>query len=441
MSRYNNQGSGKAVFRGTEERDTVNVDNNAPMKYAKCLMNPFSTNQDARIPDGEVGIPTATFDFVQEDSITISGTTGLLVYSLGAKPRRWQGTLSGPAGTFAFTPNSGGWNAQLTAGTTLDNTYTSIGPVVDTGVLPSVDAWDGWDAEYRGFRLVAAGLKVEFAGNDTQNSGIITGHVLGGGYEVISTFKKPRVQTRVVASTLANQNGKTDDFRSEWFSDWEGANVVLNAAEFANFSSAAPNSYISVVNTRTAAQSQVMFSSFPLIRNYDTLRELNNAPGNYIGPAKDGCVLRYFPSSPSDLKFRRPPSNNADREQEVPFMVINTMSTTANPSYNSATNVAFSAAGGLMTGITSQPANFKENLDGGIQYHLGDGDVQNGCFIVAFNGCATGAIYRVKVVYHYEAIPTYNENSVDQTAVAGVSTAAMDAVQNMIAKTSKAGKK
>jgi len=116
-----------------------------PGEYARCLLDP-ENNGAVCIPD-EASYPTTLFSIKQEISLGVSsgaGASGLLI-KLAPKP----------------------FFQREDPATTADGAYTYLAEV-------GFDANTNIGATYKGSRLVAASVRVEFTGNDTNNKGLVT---------------------------------------------------------------------------------------------------------------------------------------------------------------------------------------------------------------------------------------------------------------------------
>lgn len=115
-------------------------------RYCEVVCNPLKENLQARIPD-TCAAPTAAFSCINDFnfSLNANGVGGVQIRLYDCPTYTLESSTSTDA-TFAY----------VTAPTTSNFT-----------------GWSSITSDYAGVRLVAAGLSVEFTGNDTNNGGIV----------------------------------------------------------------------------------------------------------------------------------------------------------------------------------------------------------------------------------------------------------------------------
>jgi len=237
------------------------------LQYAKSILNPSLTG--AKIPD-DFAQPSSSFQLEQEYVIQCGATTScLMALELGTLPSfmaydRVLGAIPNKTSQF-----------NLKKPVFLGQVSTSSGGVNDLGILLSL---------YKACRLVSAGIKVQFAGTDASNSGVIT---------------------------IAYLN-------REFFTNTEELGAVYNCTGSGSTSSGLTTSttipaskpmapvYITAPATNTNNYWGLVGMSGSGVSQIDDIAVgLRSLPINAFGPVKDGCVGRYFPLDSTDTNFRQ----------------------------------------------------------------------------------------------------------------------------------------
>ena len=180
---YSNRGSGKSTFTSSKMIST-RMDYRSKDLYPKLIRYPFKLNQDVRIPDGQALVPTCTFDVNFEFDVQLNsdGVGGFCV-GLTSKTMLWQLGAGLTASKFLWDGEKSKIYLPSAYTTNINqNSATFINALrVSDNVIPTESFWTQIDTNFRGYRLVAAGAKVEFVGNDTNNSGVIQMCQINGG--------------------------------------------------------------------------------------------------------------------------------------------------------------------------------------------------------------------------------------------------------------------
>ena len=246
--------------------------------YIDALANPFTFTGEARIPD-LAAYPTNTstvqLEVTQPAFLSKDGTTsicggalvlmnGLISYCPEIAQCGVAATSAGQSGDQQFkyyAPGAGGlasanqYKIPDLSGTT--TTASSHGSGSGSNfVIPGLVSLN---ASQGGIRLVGAGLRVEFIGNDTNNQGLISGVYVSS--NDVEQFCQAAVRT---PSSLTSCSFCTE-------------NVVAGA-----------NTETFTQNFQTPVYSQTTIENF---RN------------NYSGAAKDGIELVYTPVDDIDMKM------------------------------------------------------------------------------------------------------------------------------------------
>ena len=246
--------------------------------YIDALANPFTFTGEARIPD-LAAYPTNTSTvqlevtqpaFLAKDGVTsICGgalvlTNGMISYCPEIAQVGVAATLGGQSsdGQFKYyAPGLGGNNSpntykipDLSGATTVNSSHTinSTANFIIPGLV-SLNAQQG------GIRLVGAGLRVEFIGNDTNNQGLISGCY------VTSNDVEQYAQNAV--------RGNAGLASCPFFTEQTNLGVVTE---------------VTCQNWQTPITSQSAMENF---RN------------NYSGAAKDGIELVFSPVDDIDMKM------------------------------------------------------------------------------------------------------------------------------------------
>lgn len=413
---YNNSGSGTGTYRGSTNEKVAQVDFSSVKKYPQALRNPFKLEQDVRIPDGEGMVPTCTFDVNQEFDI-VSNANGFAALCVGltAKPKIWTHTSTATATNLAF---EGNWvnqadgNVQKVGSTTSDQSLLqgNTQDVADLAVIPTEDFWKRADTNYRGWRLVAAGVNVQFVGNDTNNQGIITGLHIAGGTSSYTTTNMDYNHTRQqdqVATTATALDGVWEPSETfvEQMADWNGAkfrSVTAGAAKGnAALDAVVTNRELRIVTGSSATK---FGATWPGITStHGSVYDLRNCLGSITRPVKDGLNLLYKPRTPSDFKYRRPLCGNSRPGAGNGLSLFWDMDKLGSDTVSTAVSTNWGP----------------QNSSGTLYRYLQVDDTGNGCFLIAAHGMSTSpTVLKCRVVLHYEALPESNVNLTDGGKIA-----------------------
>lgn len=414
--RYDNTGSGKGTYRGSTNEKVAQVDFASQKKYPQALKNPFKLEQDVRIPDGEAMVPTCTFDVNQEFDV-VSNAQGFAAICIGLtpKPKVWTSTSAATSTGLATEAN---WVDQTAGNVAISGTKASDGillsgtsatEVMDGRVIPTEAFWKTADTNYRGWRLVAAGVNVQFVGNDTNNQGIITGLHVPGGTSGITTSNMEYAHTTqanqiVVAGTNLDAVWAPTESYVEQMADWNGPKFRSVTAGAAKGTVALGTNLTSKqVNIVNGATDPVVGSTYPgLASTHNSVYDLRNCLGSITRPVKDGLNLLYKPRTPSDFKYRRPLCGNVR-----PGSTALSLFWDHDKLLQADVPVAASTNWG------------PQNTSGSIWNYLQIDDTGNGCLLIAAHGMSTSPTpLKVRVVMHYEALPESNVNLTDGGKIA-----------------------
>jgi len=236
-------------------------------KYVLSVMDPFSQH-GARVPD-LASYPTTTSCVQLEYTQTAVANSDALGYSCGGAlmlnsgyinycPEIYTGTSDGTRDSrFSYAAPGGG-------GASKANTYNFVSPYGAVGSSNnlasgvnnlSIPGCDAMQANYSATRLVAAGIQIEYIGNDQNNQGLIT---------------CCQVTSLDVQQSYTSY---TDQGATGWlpFKNWSNAAGVITTAG---------------ANAITPVISQSLMENFR---------------GNYSGPAKDGTKVNFQPLDDDDL--------------------------------------------------------------------------------------------------------------------------------------------
>jgi len=267
---------GNTASRGNKRGFTEMIAGTNGHAYVQTVLDPFS-GSGARVPD-IASYPTNTttvqLEYTQTALAPSTGTSyctgGALLLNSGYCsycPELATGNSLGTSdsGIVYVAPGGGGSAAQ--------NTYSFADPSASaslnksntgsTGINNvSIPGSDSMQTAYAATRLVAAGLKVEYIGNDQTNQGLIT------------CCQVTELDVCQYYDLYLKQSG------TQAFVNWTNTAGVITTSPV--------GIYTPVFNQS----------------------KMENFRGNYSGPAKDGCKVNYTPLDDDDLNMGNMVSTN-----------------------------------------------------------------------------------------------------------------------------------
>lgn len=273
--------AGKRKYHSFTSEETTHV---GSKDYVCCLANPFDYDKSPRIPDlaaYPTCVSTLQLEITQLSSVQVGGgycTGGAVVLHNGGvsyvpEIAMYAGSLNtahaSSDGTIQLFSPGGAAAASANVYVPASTTYAGIATTDHGGAFTTnyfIPGVDSLMANSAASRIVAAGIRVEFIGNDQNNQGLITGANITA--LDIQDFYQVNIE-----------NG-----------------VTPSASGFYDVNYAATTGQITTspkLNWCTPCQSQSALENF---RN------------NYSGAAKDGIVLTYQPLDDVDL-FMGPGTN------------------------------------------------------------------------------------------------------------------------------------
>ena len=269
----------RSMRSGRRPRRVSLYGSDAVRQYAKSILNPSLTG--AKIPD-DFCQPSSSFQLEQEYIVTMSAVSGQYATTC---------VMGLELGTLPSFMEYDGYYASTTVANNLPNNLSSarssaIGPVYlgQVGSTGSLVQTAGVNdlltllSLYKACRLVSAGIKVQFAGTDATNNGVIS-----MGYVNREFFSDAE---ELVAVHNTNADTSTQSF-------------VYLTAPTSTTSGATSNNYWGLFGVGSTNGTTSIAS---------TIQQLGTAvrslPINAYGPVKDGCIGRYFPLDSQDTNFR-----------------------------------------------------------------------------------------------------------------------------------------
>jgi len=265
--------------RGIRRRRVGNArPSSAIMNYVKAVLNPSTLG--VRIPDEFAG-PTSVFQLEQEYIVTANGANLLMALELGTLPHFMSSSPSSGSALPKGNQKSGSLLGDAGTNYLVGGSDSSIQPVY---VGTSADLFTLLSL-YKAIRLVSAGIKVQFAGTDANNNGVLS---------------------------IAYLNREFFQNKEELFHyDTGFGNTAYARQAYLTYSAA---------TTSPAVPAAVNY--FGAVDYTSLGKSVRALPVNAFGPAKDGCCGRYVPLDSKDIEFR-PLIKEAITNQSTSYNVSN----------------------------------------------------------------------------------------------------------------------